>query len=127
MGGIGWSCAARRQARADYGIPRCPAGAAGALLSSDALQCWFDADHGRWRILSHVAFQDALVVQIETSTLRDADAIAADFVAGEGRSFSEIVVYARAESPPRPSRLRRIRWTPGGGFDVLEVPVSDAR
>jgi hypothetical protein len=116
----GWSCAVRRLEPTDYGIPRCSAAASDALLSADALQCWFDASHGRWRILSHVSFQDALVVEIETETLRDASEIAGRFAAGESRTFSEILVYAQTESRKSSAKVRRVRWTRSGGFDVLE-------
>lgn len=117
------NCASRRIGRTDYGIPRCSASAAGALLSDDALQCWFNASHGRWRILSHVSLYDTLVVEIETKSLRDADEIATRFAAGERDRFSEILVYARPESAAPPSKVRRVRWTRSGGFDVLEYPA----
>ena len=117
-------CANRRAGRADYGIPRCAASAAGALLSADALQCWFDARHGRWRILSHVSLYDTLVVEIETLSLRDADEIATRFAAGEHGRFSEILVYARPESAGPSSRVRRVRWTRSGGFEALEYLAS---
>jgi hypothetical protein len=119
----GSSCAHRRAVRTDYGIPHCIASAADALLSADALQCWFDARHGRWRILSHVSLYDALVVEIETVNLRDVEEIATRFAAGERERFSEILVYARPESPASSSKVRRVRWTRGGGFEVLEYPA----
>ena len=114
------NCANRRIGGADYGIPRCSASAADALLSADALQCWFDARHGRWRILSHVSLYDTLVVEIETLSLRDADEIATRFAAGERGRFSEILVYARSESAAPSSKVRRVRWTRSGGFEALE-------
>jgi len=118
------SCAQRRAVRTDYGIPRCTASAADALLSADALQCWFDARHGRWRILSHVSLYDALVVEIETVNIRDADEIARRFTGAESERFSEILVYAKPESRDPSSKVRRVRWTRASGFEVLEYPAS---
>jgi hypothetical protein len=120
----GASCAARRTPRADYGIPVCPGAAADALLSPDALQCWFAARHGRWRILSHVALYDALVVQVEAQSLRDADEIARRFTARESEPFSEILVYTHSESRKPDAKVRRVRWTKSSGYDVLEFNAS---
>ena len=119
----GSSCAARAP-RADYGIPVCPVAAADALLSPDALQCWFAARHGRWRILSHVSLYDALVVQVEAQNLRDADEIARRFIARESESFSEILVYAHPESRKPDAKVRRVRWTKSAGYDILEFNAS---
>ena len=120
----GSGCAARGAPRGDYGIPVCPIAAAEALLSPDALQCWFSAGHGRWRILSHVSLYDALVVQVEAQSLRDADEIARRFTEGEGEPFSEIIVYTRSESRKPDARVRRVRWTRSSGYDVLEFNAS---
>jgi hypothetical protein len=106
----------------DYGILPCSAAAANALLSPQALHCWFEARHGRWRILSHVSFHDALVVQVEARSLDDADEITRRFTAGDISSFSEILVYTKAESPT--SRVRRVRWTRSTGYEVLEFTSS---
>src|SRR5262245_21973306 len=102
-----WSCAGRRLNRGDLGIPRCPATAAADLLSIDALQCWFDAPHGRWRVLLVESHLDVLVVQTEARDIRDANEIARRFVAGEGQKFSEILVYAQPESAAQGTRMRR--------------------
>ena len=127
--GIGLSsgCAARRTIVNDYGVTRCPAEAAGDLLSVDALQCWFAASHGRWRTLSQESHYDVLVVQVEALELGDADEIARRFVAGESRRFSEILIYAQPESHARSTRIRRIRWTRESGFEVLEFTAPDTR
>ena len=120
----GSGCALRRAPRADYGIPVCPAAAADALLSPNALQCWFAARHGRWRILSHVSLYDALVVQVEAQSLRDADEIARRFTGRESEPFSEILVYTHSESGGPSSKVRRVRWTRSTGHEVLEFTSS---
>jgi hypothetical protein len=116
------------QARSlDFGIPTCPDGAAASLLSDTALQCWFAASHGRWRRLNQQSHLEALVIEVEAEDLRDAALIAqrlvADPMAGE---FSEILVYvARAERGE--SRVRRVRWARGRGYDTLDFssPAHD--
>ncbi|MEP7310734.1 MAG: hypothetical protein ABJA98_34985 [Acidobacteriota bacterium] len=97
------SCsAARRHAAIRPGIEMCPTGAADALLSVPALQCWFAARHGWWRTLSHESHFDVLVVHVEALDLRDAGDIAQRFVASEGTTFSEILIYAQAQSRADP-------------------------
>ena len=120
-------CAARRAPRNDFGIPRCPTAAADRLLSVDALQCRFDAAHGRWRTLSHESHYDVLVVHIEARDLRDAEEIARRFVDGEGGTFSEILVYAQPEAPTASSRIRRVRWTRDAGFEAMEFATPTTR
>jgi len=104
----------------DLGIPRCPPVAARDLLSADALQCWFDAPHGRWRTLSHESHYTVLVVHVAVQSLQDARDIARRFVAGKGEPFSEILVYAEPESTDGRTRTRRVRWTRDGGFEELD-------
>jgi hypothetical protein len=113
-------CAARRPGRSDYGIPHCAADDAKGLLAAGALQCWFDAAHGRWRTLSHESHYDVLVVHVQALDLRDAGEIARRFVAGENGTFSEILVYAEPEPPTGSARNRRVRWTRDTGFELLD-------
>jgi hypothetical protein len=128
---VACSNCALRQARVtdvpDRGIPSCVDGAARDLLSPDALQCWFDASHGRWRTLNHQSHLEALVVEVEARDLRDAHEIARRVVAGDSaKPFSEILVYVRTQSERGASRRRRIRWTRGGAFDALDFSSPDA-
>jgi hypothetical protein len=104
----------------DYGIGPCPVEAPAHLLSVDALQCWFDAPHGRWRIVGHDSHYAVLVVHVEALDVRDADAIARRFVATENEMFSEILVYVQPERATGSSRIRRVRWERDEGFDVLD-------
>jgi hypothetical protein len=103
-----------------YGVVTCPPGAADRLLSVDALQCWFAARHGQWRTLRHESHYDVLVVTVETSDARDAEEIAARFVANQGDLFSEILIYAQPEIHDGPARIRRVRWTRERGTDTFE-------
>jgi hypothetical protein len=103
-----------------YGVVSCPAGAAEALLSVDALECWFAAKHGQWRVLSHESHYDVLVIKVEAFDLRDAWGITRQFVANQGGSFSEIMVYAQPPAHAGPARIRRVRWTRERGSDTLD-------
>jgi hypothetical protein len=103
------------------GIPSCPNGAEADLLSSAALQCWFDAPHGRWRTLSHVSVHGAVVIQVEAADLVDAEDIGRRFVANSGEKFFEILVYVRRKSSaPTPQLVRRVGWTRQAGLATLD-------
>jgi hypothetical protein len=116
-------CAAphMRSSAPDYGIRPCPPAATAQLLSTDALQCWFAAPHGRWRTLSHESHYAVLVTQVEAADVRDAQHIARRFVEGEHERFSEILVYVQHEGPVNAGLVRRIRWTTTGGFEALDL------
>jgi hypothetical protein len=114
------SCAARRPVARDYGIPNCADDAGRDLLASQALQCWFTADHGRWRTLGHQSHLEALVVEVEARDLRDAEAIARRVVDPVSAAFSEVLVYVQAEPADRLVRVRRVRWTRNSGFETLD-------
>ncbi|MQA30724.1 MAG: hypothetical protein GEU82_12950 [Luteitalea sp.] len=111
----------------DRGILRCPADAHQDLFSFRALQCWFDAPHGRWRMLSRVSAHGALIVEAEATELQDADEIARRFVAGRDGGFSEVLVYVQLESAADPTLIRRVRWTRRTGFEALQFTASPAR
>ena len=113
-------CARNRPPRTDYGIPRCAPGAENDLVSVAALQCWFDAPHGRWRIVEHHSLYQELVVDVEAISLSDADEIARRFVASAGGAFSEMLIYVHPESPRPAPRVRRVRWTRAHGFESIE-------
>jgi hypothetical protein len=118
---VAGGCSAVRPRPANrLGILPCAAGAASALLSVDALECWFDARHGRWRTLSHESHFDVLVVKVQADDLRDAEDIARRFVAGERATFSEILVYVQRESRGEPARIRRVRWTRTTDLETID-------
>ena len=104
----------------DYGIPACPDGAERDVLAPKALQCWFDAPHGRWRVLNHQQHLEALVVEVEARDLRDADAIARRIVAPVEVAYAEVLVYVQAEAAGDLLYIRRVRWTRNTGFDALD-------
>jgi hypothetical protein len=121
------ACHRQEAGRNDYGILPCSPNAAADLLSSDALECWFIAAHGRWRTLSHQEAYGALVVQVEAGDPTDADEIARRFVEDRREKLAEISVYVQRESATDPTLIRRIRWTPDAGYETLEFTAPPAR
>jgi hypothetical protein len=123
-----WSGCSRPRPRAnDFGVPNCPARARQALLSVDALQCWFGARHGRWRVLKHESHLDVLVVEVEAFDLRDAEEVARLFALREGGEFSEILLYVHPERGDR-ELVHRVQWTREKGIETLDfVAPGEAR
>lgn len=121
-------CAARQvRVSNDFGIPQCAEAAARDLLSPEALQCWFTAPHGLWRTLNHQSHLAALVVEVEARDLRDAQVIAQLLVNDPmTQEFAEILVYV-GRSLGGDSRIRRVQWTRGGGYEAFEFssPAAD--
>jgi hypothetical protein len=121
------ACHRQQTGRNDYGILPCSPNAAADLLSTDALECWFTAAHGRWRTLSHQEAYGALVVQVEAFDPADASEIARRFVESKHEALSEVSVYVQRESTTDPTLIRRIRWTPDAGYETLEFTAPAAR
>lgn len=107
----------------DHGIVPCPTGALEHVLSSDALQCWLDGPHGRWRTLAHVSAHGALVVHVAATDLVDAETIAQRFVDDRGEDVSEVVVYVQQDEAP--SMTRRVQWLREGGITTLEFAATE--
>ena len=116
----GTACASRRPPRSDLGIPPCVPGAGARLLEPAALECWFTARHGRWRLMTQASHLEALVVDVAADDLRDTGEIARRFVVGERGRYSEIIVYAHREPVTEASPVRRVRWTATAGYDALD-------
>ena len=118
------ACAGRRMVRSDLGIPPCATGAGARLLEPPALECWFTAAHGRWRLMTQASHLEALVVDVAADDLRDAGEIARRFVTGEHHRYSEIIVYAHREPVTPASCVRRVRWTMTTGYEALDFSPS---
>ena len=114
-------CAHSRARATSYGVRRCPDAA--ALLSVDALQCWFDAPRGHWRTLSTESHFDVLVVRVEAFDIRDGEDIGKRFVDNYNGAFSEILIYVQPEQH-KGSEIRRVRWTRSAGLSAFDIPET---
>jgi hypothetical protein len=99
------------QGGARNSIPRCPSGKVENYLDAAWQQCWFDAAHGRWRTLNHELHYYTVIVEVEATSLADAEEIARRFAALHADRFEEITVYVQAESAPATSPIRRVEWS----------------
>lgn len=118
-------CASHRIEPPDYGILPCPISTQDELLAPGALQCCWPARHGPRRTLSHDSHYDALVIDVEVSDFRDAREIANRFVKAESSTYAEILLYAHPAASMRSSRVRRVRWSRGTGFEVLDFVAAE--
>ena len=120
-------CALRNARLQDYGIPPCEKGTEDDLLSAAALQCWFSATHGRWRMLGHQSHLEALVVDVEALQVSDAHEIARRFVESKSASaYSEILVYVAPDRSSGSNSVRRIRWTTNGRYETLDFASAES-
>ena len=106
----------------NHGILPCPPFAIENVLSPDALQCWLDAPHGRWRLLRQVSVNGAVVVQTSATSLADSQAIAELFIARRADDVSEVVVYVEQQRNAQPAMTRRVQWRRQGGIQTLDFP-----
>jgi hypothetical protein len=106
--------------RAGTGLPPCAPTAQNDLSSPAAIQCWFKATRGGWRILVRDTHYDTAVYHVGADALDDAGEIAKAIVAGEAPSLGEMVVYVYPEPIATSSRIRRIRWGKKSGYETLD-------
>jgi hypothetical protein len=102
------------------GLPACPETAERDLLSHDALECWFDEDETRWRILSVVSAHRALVVRVEVADGRMSSELARRFVERAQQDFGEVLLYVYPPGSSGSRLVRRLQWTREGGYAELE-------
>jgi uncharacterized membrane protein len=84
-----------------------------------------DADRSqRWTITEQFAAHSVLVVQVETTTLGDALAIARAITAPLQSRYTEIMIYFHR--PGRPDTLppRRVQWSPDAGFVETDLEAQ---
>jgi hypothetical protein len=74
----------------------------------------------RWTITEQYSAQRVLVLQVETTHLDEAPAIAAEISAPLQERYAEILIYFHR--PGRPDLLppRRVQWSRAGGFVEID-------
>jgi hypothetical protein len=78
--------------------------------------CWHLSDDAAWRVRSSFSALDALVVRIESTDCAAAERISARLVAGLPHPFGEVLVYCYPHETAASAAVRRVQWTPSGGF-----------
>lgn len=70
-----------------------------------------------WRVTEANSAHQVLVVEVEAQRLEDAREIAREIVIPvRSRGYLEILVYVRPEGGGPDAAMRRIQWTPDGGY-----------
>jgi hypothetical protein len=72
--------------------------------------------HLPWVVTRASAAMNALVIDVEARDPGDAMRIAEEIVAPVRRKYAEILIYIRPAGAGANARVRRIQWTPRGGF-----------
>jgi hypothetical protein len=71
-----------------------------------------------YQIVKMAAAHGALTVEVEVAAGGDADAIARELIAPVQSRYVEILVYFYDRDGDSALPLRRVRWTPRGGYEV---------
>lgn len=82
------------------------------------------AAHGGWIVTKGASAHRALVVEVEARRLEDAREIATKIVRLLWwRKYHEILIYVHPADRSGEAPMRRIQWTPGGGYVERLYPV----
>lgn len=72
--------------------------------------------HPQWIVVKASSARQALVIDVEARVPADSAGIAAEIVAPVRGKYEEILIYIRPAGSPAGAKVRRIQWTPDGGF-----------
>jgi hypothetical protein len=72
--------------------------------------------HEPWVVTRATSAQKAIVIDVEADQPENAHSIAVDIVKPLQQKYEEILVYVRPIGSPAYSSVRRVQWTPHGGF-----------
>jgi len=79
-----------------------------------------------WIVTKANSAHHAMVVEVEADRLEEARAIAIQIVQPmRSRGYEEILIYVRAPGSGIDAAMRRVQWTPKGGF--VETVYGAAR
>jgi hypothetical protein len=74
------------------------------------------SSHLPWVVTRASAAMNALVIDVEARDPDNSRQIAEEIVAPVRRKYAEILIYVRPAGAGANARVRRIQWTPRGGF-----------
>ena len=72
-----------------------------------------------WRVLQANAAGNVMVVDVEADRPDEARMIAQEIVQPIADSYVEVLVYVRSRAGTADSNVRRVHWTPDGGYDEI--------
>lgn len=88
-----------------------------ARILSDARESSPTALSNSWRVIEANSAHNVLVVEVEAERLEDAREIAEEVVEPvRSRGYLEVLVYIRPAGGGDEAAMRRVQWTPEGGF-----------
>ncbi len=74
------------------------------------------ARHEPWIVTRATSARRAMVIDVEADQPENARAIAAEIVEPLRAKYEEVLIYVRPIGSPLNALVRRIQWTPHGGF-----------
>src|SRR5438093_12621366 len=74
------------------------------------------ARHEPWIVTRATSARRAMVIDVEADQPENARAIAAEIVEPLRAKYEEVLIYVRPIGSPLNAVVRRIQWTPHGGF-----------
>jgi hypothetical protein len=75
-----------------------------------------DARRLEWTVTGARAAMHAMVIDVDAARPDDARAIAMELVPTIGKGYEEVLVYVSALDTTRDPVVRRVGWTPHGGY-----------
>lgn len=72
--------------------------------------------HEPWTVTRATSANRAMVIDVEADVPEDARKIADEIVEPLRQKYEEVLIYVRANGNPLNAIVRRIQWTPHGGF-----------
>jgi hypothetical protein len=69
-----------------------------------------------WTVTRATSAHNAMVIDVEADRPEDARQIAAEIVGPLRAKYEEVLIYVRPTGDPADAIVRRIQWTPHGGF-----------
>lgn len=80
-----------------------------------------------WRIVKMATAHGIFTIEVEVQDPETASDVARELIAPLEGSYDEVLVYVyrTGEGTGGNSPMKRVQWTPGGGYDELDYGGSD--
>ena len=109
----------------DATAPAATPGETAAAVLTDSLRSAErrSGDGMPWRVTQANSAHDVMVVDIDAERPGDARTIAEEVVAPLRETYQEVLIYVRGTGGASDGLVRRIQWTPDGGY--VETSYSE--